>query len=47
MKKVTILRNHLQSGQYGGKKGDVVEIPEALADAWIKAKFAAAVDEKK
>lgn len=44
--RVTILRNTLSNGRYGGRKGDVIELPEKLGQSWIDAKFVELVPAK-
>lgn len=44
--KVLILKNTVQTGSHYGKKGQIVEVPEPVAQQWVALKAAEVVKEK-
>lgn len=38
--KVTIIKNTVQTGDHYGKKGQTLDVPEAIARQWIEIKAA-------
>lgn len=40
---VKIIRNTIATPRYSGKKGDIIEVPDAVGKSWIEAKAAAEV----
>ncbi len=46
MTKVKILKNVVQTGPWKGLKGQVLEVPQAIAEQWIALKAAEPSKEK-
>lgn len=44
--KVRIIKNTVQTGEHSGKKGQILDVPEPIAQQWIALKAAEPVKAK-